>query len=191
MDERHWIIAQAAKSLALENGNGCQPIAHGDGCPAIADGLPAIDHDVSMEASSSDAPKVTNVTTGTPEAKRTEASSFNAPPIDYSVRCVRCKRSCDPCTSQAIRYTKKSMGTFRCNTCNTRGTQLSRLESWQTLLGNWQNYSEVEKAQFWQDVGEAPNAESIKKVVEQRLTSMSIQRKKDQHGRRVLSTFLV
>ena len=70
------------------------------------------------------------------------------------------------------------MGTFKCNTCNTRGTQLSRLEAWHTMLGSYQNYSAEEKEKFWVDVGEASNLESIKKVVEERLTTKSIQRKK-------------
>ena len=68
------------------------------------------------------------------------------------------------------------MGTFKCNTCNTRGTQLSRLEAWQTMLGSYQNYSAEEKDQIWVVVGEASNLESIKKVVEERLTTKSIQR---------------
>ena len=88
-----------ATASALENGDGCPAIA--DGLPAIADGPPAIDHDVSMEPSSSNAPA---------RGKRTEASAFNAPPIDYTVRCARCKRACDPCTDQMIRFTKKAMG---------------------------------------------------------------------------------
>ena len=56
--------SKEANASALENG---------DGCPAIADGLPDIDQDVSMEASSSHAPA---------RGKRTEASAFNAPPIE-------------------------------------------------------------------------------------------------------------
>ena len=121
-----------------------------------------------MEASSSNAAA---------KGKRTEASAFNAPPIDFIVRCVRCRRPCDPCKDQMIRYSKKAMGTFKCNTCNTRGTQLSRLEAWQTMLGSYQSYSAEEKEQFWVDVGEASSLESIKKVVEERLSTKSIQRK--------------
>ena len=58
-------------------------------------------------------------------------------------------------------------------------------------MGSYQNYSAEEKYKFWVDVGEASNLESITKVVEERLTTKSIQRKKDQLLWSVLSTFLV
>ena len=76
------------------------------------------------------------------EKARLQASVFHAPPIDNIWRCVRCRKEVDVAKDQCLRLKGKVLGVFKCNTCNTRGTQLSRIDSWQTLLKSYQGYSE-------------------------------------------------
>ena len=69
-----------------------------------------------------------------------------APPLAPRVRCSRCHESM---VAARVQITGKKAGVFRCQRCNVRGVQLSRLLGWQPFQAKLRGLSAEQRADFW------------------------------------------
>ena len=89
-------------------------------------------------------------------------------PVSTKVRCARCKGEVEATKAQLV---GKCAGSWRCNTCNTRGTQLYRLPEWPGFSQKMRDFSEEQKAEFWASTHDANDKEQLKTLIEESLTT--------------------
>ena len=93
---------------------------------------------------------------------------FNTPDL----RCNRCKNKVDPARCQV---TGKSAGCWRCNVCNTRAVQLSRLPEWKTFQKDLAGFGDDEKEEFWQSAGQAVSPAQLSKLISEKMVKRHIE----------------
>ena len=94
-----------------------------------------------------------------------EAGMSDLPPVPLV--CNRCKKQVDPARCQV---TGKSAGCWRCNTCNTRATQLSRIPEWKAFQPTMKGFSAEEREDFWKSIERADSNVALRKVMSEKIT---------------------
>jgi len=85
------------------------------------------------------------------------------PKIADHPHCSRCGKELDPFRAQV---TGKARGSWRCNRCNCRAVQMSRLSSWKELKDSFKDFTPEQAQAFWQEVGEAEGTKQLERIVE-------------------------
>ena len=102
-------------------------------------------------------------TAGSPKTVlKPEDVVVDIPTSGPDLRCSRCKCTLEPARAQIV---GKSAGTWRCNRCNTRGVQLSRIPTWKTFQGHLKTFSEDEKKSFWEQCKDCENPVELTKLI--------------------------
>lgn len=86
------------------------------------------------------------------------------PLVCPSLICSRCKQPVDKARSQLV---GKSYAVVRCNTCNTRATQLSRCPGWKSFQLRLRNMPGEERALFWQGCAAYTSKECLADYIDQ------------------------
>ena len=84
------------------------------------------------------------------------------------VQCARCKGNVEPTKAQLV---GKCAGSWRCNQCNTRGTQLYGLPEWKGFSSKLRDFSKEQQAEFWAASHEADNKQKLSELVEKNMTT--------------------
>ena len=93
--------------------------------------------------------------------------------------CQKCGKDLDPFKAQV---TGKKRGSWRCNECNTRSVQLSRLPAWQKLRASFKDFSAEQVTEFWKDAKDAHGAKALKEVVDRTLLKRKVNSKESSKG---------
>ena len=102
-----------------------------------------------------------------------------SPIIPTSMTCGRCKQVVDPTRAQLI---GKCAGSWRCNACNSKGVQLSRLPEWKGFTNVFKDFPEDAKQRFWEQVKAAAGQEALKQVITETITTRTTEQKKATAG---------
>jgi ribosomal protein L37AE/L43A len=89
-------------------------------------------------------------------------------------KCSRCKQ---PLQSERVQIVGKKAGVWRCNTCNTRATQLHRVFG-TTKPAALKDLTEDELADFWKSIGETDGSAGALKSKVESMTIRKIEQKR-------------
>ena len=101
------------------------------------------------------------------------------PPLPVVLRCGRCRSELDVSRAQLV---GKCAGSWRCNVCNTRGVQLSRLPEWKEFNASLAKFTPDQKKEFWEEAKDATNPNQLKKLVTHRMVNRHTETKKSSSG---------
>lgn len=92
------------------------------------------------------------------------------PLVKPRLLCSRCRKEVDDVRCQ---ITGKSRAVVRCNRCNTRAVQLSRLSSWGGFSQRLRGMSEAERVDFWRSSHDAKTPEALRSFLAEKTTLAS------------------
>ena len=107
-----------------------------------------------------------------PIAQGITSAELDIPSTSVDLRCTRCKSRLDPAKAQIV---GKSCGSWRCNFCNTRAVQLSRLPAWPGFRDKLKGFAPEEKEEFWKSTHDAGNSDALLQLI----TKRQVKRKKE------------
>ena len=85
--------------------------------------------------------------------------------VEPHIKCGRCNRRVDISRTQIV---GKCPGVYRCNTCNTRAVQLSRLPAWRQFSAKLKRASPEDRQKFWEGAAGANGVERLKAFLEEK-----------------------
>lgn len=85
--------------------------------------------------------------------------------FEDNLRCGRCKGPVDPAKVQVV---GKAAGSYRCNRCNSRAVQLSRLPQWQEFSKKLKTMPAEVKAEFWAQSHKCSGPGDLKEFLSER-----------------------
>ena len=110
-------------------------------------------------------------------AASTKIKHAGAPLLPPQLRCARCKGPVDPSKAQLI---GKCAGSWRCNTCNTRGVQLSRLPEWKGFRNKLGDFSDDKKTEFRASTHDASSPQELKTLIDESMVTRTIEKEKSE-----------
>ena len=90
------------------------------------------------------------------------------PDLGPRLRCSRCRQEVDPVRGH---LSGKALRIFRCNVCNTRATQLSRLPQWNEFRNKLKDFPPEKKESFWKEAAETAGTADLRKLLAEHLTT--------------------
>lgn len=92
------------------------------------------------------------------------------PIVAPTMRCSRCHREVD---KMRVQVTGKCASVVRCNACNTRAVQLSRMPTWAGFQTRLKSLPDEEKALFWQGACDAPSGAGLSEFLSEQTSLLS------------------
>ena len=82
--------------------------------------------------------------------------------------CAKCKTPLHKCRN--VYLAGKGTSSFKCNVCNTRGVQISRMECYKDFQKQFKGVSKEEAEVFWQEVGKTALPANWEKLMKQTIS---------------------
>lgn len=101
------------------------------------------------------------------------------PQLVDNPHCSKCKKQLDPFKAQVA---GKARGSWKCNTCNTRSTQLSRIAAWDELNKSFKDFTPEQVTAWWQKIGEATDSKDLEKMVTETISVCNSTTKESSSG---------